>query len=620
MPIPKLVAKFETTLVAGLDYSTTTMTLSTVTSKNGTVIPAGTYGFVIDEGTADEEYVLAIADGSTSVLTGMTRGLSYEDGATAVGALAKAHRKGAQVKITDHPVLMVMYNRSASYIGSYSAIVAYSAKDMVTYDGQTYICKLASTGNLPTNGTYWDVMAVKGGVGPEGPTGPAGADSTVPGPQGPDGPQGNQGIQGIQGIQGPAGTGDVNGPASSVDSKVVMFNGTTGKLIKDSGLSLSGSNTGDQTSIVGITGTLAQFNTAVTDADIAPVASPVFTGLVTLPSFSLGVQTIATAGGTTTFTASTVQYTVFTGTQGQTVVLPNATTLTVGRQFYIDNDSTQAITVNVNGGAGLWIVAPGTDLYVTCLTIGTAAGTWESDYMGSKVVSGKKLSVNNTITLAGTDSTTMTFPATSATIARTDAANTFTGVQTMTSPNFTTPVLGTPSSGTLTSCTGLPVAGLVASTTQAIGVGSVELGHASDTTIARVSAGVISVEGVTIPTISSTSTLTNKRVNQRVVSATSYTTDTGTSLDVSTCDLFVVTAQAGALKLNNPSGTPVEGQKLMVRIKDNGTARALTYDTYFRAMGVALPSTTVLSKTVYLGFIYNSTDTKWDLVSVAQEA
>ena len=65
-----------------------------------------------------------------------------------------------------------------------------------------------------------------------------------------------------------AGTGDVVGPASSVDNRVVFFNGITGKLIKDSGLLLSGSNTGDQTSIVGITGTKAQFDTAVTDGNI----------------------------------------------------------------------------------------------------------------------------------------------------------------------------------------------------------------------------------------------------------------------------------------------------------------------------------------------------------------
>jgi len=44
----------------------------------------------------------------------------------------------------------------------------------------------------------------------------------------------------------PGGAGDVVGPASSVDNNVVFFNGTSGKLIKDSGLTLSGSNTGDE--------------------------------------------------------------------------------------------------------------------------------------------------------------------------------------------------------------------------------------------------------------------------------------------------------------------------------------------------------------------------------------
>lgn len=43
----------------------------------------------------------------------------------------------------------------------------------------------------------------------------------------------------------------------------------------------------------------------------------------------------------------------------------------------------------------------------------------------------KTFTVNHSLTLAGTDSTTMTFPSTSATIARTDAAQTFTGNQTV---------------------------------------------------------------------------------------------------------------------------------------------------------------------------------------------
>lgn len=114
-----------------------------------------------------------------------------------------------------------------------------------------------------------------------------------------------------------------------------------------------------------------------------------------------------------------------------------------------------------------------------------------------------------------------------------------------------------------------------------------------------------------------TETLTNKRINPRVLSATSYTTDTGTALDVSVCDEFIVTAQAGNLKFNNPTGTPVEGQKLIIRIKDNGTARALTYDTQFRASpDLALPNTTVAGKWLYMGFKFNATDTKWDLLAV----
>lgn len=85
-------------------------------------------------------------------------------------------------------------------------------------------------------------------------------------------------------------------------------------------------------------------------------------------------------------------------------------------------------------------------------------------------------------------------------------------------------------------------------------------------------------------------------------------------------DICTVTAQAAALNIANPTGTSAEGQGLVIRIKDNGTARALTYGSEFRPMGTALPTTTVISKTLYLGFIRNVTDTKWDLVSAAQEA
>ena len=67
-----------------------------------------------------------------------------------------------------------------------------------------------------------------------------------------------------------------------------------------------------------------------------------------------------------------------------------------------------------------------------------------------------------------------------------------------------------------------------------------------------------------------------------------------------------------------------DGQKMTFRIKDNGTARALTWTTgsskAFRAIGTTLPTTTTISKTVYVGCVYNSTDSRWDVVAIAQEA
>lgn len=103
----------------------------------------------------------------------------------------------------------------------------------------------------------------------------------------------------------------------------------------------------------------------------------------------------------------------------------------------------------------------------------------------------------------------------------------------------------------------------------------------------------------------------------RVTSTASSTTPTP---NADTTDVYILTALAGNATFGAPTGTLSQGQKLIVRIKDNGTARTLTWNAVFRAMGTALPTTTVINKTLYLGFIYNSTDTKWDLVASAQEA
>jgi len=105
-------------------------------------------------------------------------------------------------------------------------------------------------------------------------------------------------------------------------------------------------------------------------------------------------------------------------------------------------------------------------------------------------------------------------------------------------------------------------------------------------------------------------------INPRVQTVASSATVTPTSIN----DLVVITAQAAGLTIANPTGTMVQGQALMIRIKDNGTARSIAFGTNYRAIGITLPTTTVINKTMYLGCIWNATDTKFDVVGLNQEA
>ena len=109
---------------------------------------------------------------------------------------------------------------------------------------------------------------------------------------------------------------------------------------------------------------------------------------------------------------------------------------------------------------------------------------------------------------------------------------------------------------------------------------------------------------------------TKASIIPRLQNVTSSATVTPTSLN----DLVTITAQAAGLTIANPTGTMTEGQSLMIRIKDNGTARSIAFGTNYRALGITLPTTTTISKTMYLGLIWNNTDTKFDVVGLNQEA
>jgi hypothetical protein len=118
-----------------------------------------------------------------------------------------------------------------------------------------------------------------------------------------------------------------------------------------------------------------------------------------------------------------------------------------------------------------------------------------------------------------------------------------------------------------------------------------------------------------------TQTLTNKRINSRTVSAgvtSGNITPNGDTTD--TLNAFGLT---GAITVLAPSGTPVDGQRLILRFEDNGVARAITWTTSsgaYRIVGTTLPTTTVAGKITYIGCIYNGTDLFWDVIAVTTQA
>lgn len=145
------------------------------------------------------------------------------------------------------------------------------------------------------------------------------------------------------------------------------------------------------------------------------------------------------------------------------------------------------------------------------------------------------------------------------------------------------------------------------------------LKRATGNGIPKLTAGVLSLitaPGGTIVGHSDLQTLTNKRIVSRVQSSASLATVTP---NVASYDQIVLTAQAEACAIDEPIGTPVDGDKLLFCIKDNATARALTWNAVYRDLFGVLPTTTTISKTTYVLCRYNATALKWDVLDARTE-
>ena len=137
----------------------------------------------------------------------------------------------------------------------------------------------------------------------------------------------------------------------------------------------------------------------------------------------------------------------------------------------------------------------------------------------------------------------------------------------------------------------------------ATAVNQVRIGTASETVSIP---GALNVVGKTTP-----------RMNSQASAST-------LTPNADTYDNYAFTALAAAITINADAGTPLDGQKIIIRFLDNATARAITWTTgsskAFRAVGITLPTTTTISKTLYVGGIYNTNAARWDMIATGVEA
>ena len=333
---------------------------------------------------------------------------------------------------------------------------------------------------------------------------------------------------------------------------------------------------------------------------------------------------IYSAGTGLTLTGTTFSITstgVSAATYGTSSSVP---TIAVNAQGQITSASNTSISINANQiTSGTVDTARISGSYTGITGVGTlAAGTWNGSvisptYGGTGVNNG-----SNTITLSGNLTTTGAF---NLSVALTGATS------------ITLPTSGTLITNTVTALSSLSTVGtitvgtwngsVIGSTYGGTGVnnGSSTLTMAGNVTHAGAFTQTFTATGNTslalpttgtLSTLDGAETLTNKRINPRTSSTASTATLTP---DISSFDQYNLTAQAVSLAIDAPTGTPVDGNRLTIRILDNGTSQSISWNATYTATAVALPLATSAGKILYVGCIYNSTNTRWDVVALSQQ-
>lgn len=163
-------------------------------------------------------------------------------------------------------------------------------------------------------------------------------------------------------------------------------------------------------------------------------------------------------------------------------------------KFYVVKNATTggyAVTLKTSGGTGI-SVPNGKTMLLFC--------------DGTNVV--EAIDTIGGVTFAGTTGTTMTFPSTSATIARTDAANTFTGVQGMTSPSITTSIVTPSTTFAVFNDTATTINAFGAATTVNMGAGAASTANLNFTTAINLNTAAVNSNQSTLALYATPTTVT----------------------------------------------------------------------------------------------------------------
>lgn len=346
-------------------------------------------------------------------------------------------------------------------------------------------------------------------------------------------------------------------------------------------------------------GVLGEYVTA-SAATASAVAQRDANGNIFFNNYLGNATSTVSAAGTTVLTAASSRFQALTGSSNQTYQLPDATTLSIGPWFVLNNNSSGSLIITNAGGSTLYTVPAGGVVELGPTSISTANGTWDFHPLAPSTVTWSSGSTGLVMNSVLTTSPTILAGASSATapsfIPQRAASTTGFGGD---GTNLHAIIAGATS--TTFNSTGLSVG-----TSGVITTGTIELGAASDTTISRSAAGVIAVEGVVIPSISSTNTITNKRNQPRTASSTTSATLTP---DLSTANVYFRTTQTEALTIGAPTGTPVIGETIAIYV-DSAGAQTLTMNATYIPFGAAFPATTTAGKTLMIVAQYNGTNWK----------